>query len=884
MVADRSAPDAGEAAHARTAARPGAILSERIARAALAIALVGLVAWIHVLPLKLGAIDDFAREFVARALVFRGQSKSAINSSAALAERAAIADGLRAPLIFHGGDGHDHPLLGGFDSYYWLRLARNVLAHGSACDEIREGRCWDSYARAPTGRPNLFPRSIHVYAIALTHRVITFFRPGYPLSASSFWVPVVVGALGVLPAFALGRRLGGTAGALAAAVVVGLNPVVLQRSIGCDNDIWNVVLPLCIAWLLIRAIETSLMFRATLWTIAAAAVVAIHSATWSGWVLGYDVALAGLMSCLAYRLLWPGDGGTRGAKGGPRQIVVVAAAFVLGSSVLVWIMAGRAAMLAFDPIRQFQLLAQSFRSEAPAAASIWPDVLSGDFAANIAELKPTSLGSIAHYMGGWPFFIAGIAGVLAMWFGESTPHRFLELLATVWFVVTFALAFEGYRFVMLFAAPFGLALAAAAAQIESAISRWLARRVRESLASLSALALIAIALVWPVHQGYTAARAYLPDIDSAWRDTFEDIRQNSPLDSIIDVWWDFGYWSEFIAERRTSADGGSLRSHIPYWTAKALLAPDEREAAGLFRMLNCSSDPAPGENSEGAFGKLRRYGLDEIAAAETIAAIAPLDRAGADGYLAGRGLAPPRARADVLASSHCAPPESFLVLSDNVPAAPSFHTAGSWDLRHAYAVRRGLAMPREEAIRELVEHLGYDRAAAIALLNQGASARGKQLENFLSPNENYLTPGWIPCRLSADGGLTCRVAGTALDDKNQLEAIELKPSDPRETRLAVTHQGAPAVANGIVGTVIVAGADRLKTTRNSAAQYPNVAVLFDPNGEHVLAGSRALVESTLTQLLFLDGRYNKLFHKEGERVGYGGNRVTSWRIGWPDQP
>jgi Oligosaccharyl transferase STT3 subunit len=881
MVADRSAADAGEAAGARPGALPGATFPARLASAALAIALVGFVAWIRALPLKLGAIDDFARAFVARALVFRGEIGSAINSPAARAERAAIADGLRAPLLFRGGDGRDHPVLGGFDSYYWLRLARNVLSHGSACDEMRNGRCWDGYARAPTGRPNLFSHSVHVYAIALAHRVITYFRPGYPLSSSSFWVPVVVGALGVLPAFALGRRLGGTAGALGAAVIVGLNPVVLQRSIGSDNDIWNVVLPLCIAWLLIRAIETSSITRAALWAIAAAAVVAIHAATWSGWVLGYDVALAGLISCLAYVLLWRGRGAAPDARSEARRIAFVAVWFVASSSILVWITAGHAAILAFDPIRQFQLLARSFASEAPGAASIWPDVLNGDFAANIAELKPTSLGGIAHYMGGWPFFIAGFAGLAAMWIGDGTPDRFLELLVSVWFLATFALAFEGYRFVMLLAAPFGLALAAIAAPVERAILAWLAPRMSEGLASVSAFTLIALALVWLAHQGYAAARAYLPDIDSAWRDTFEEIRQNSPSDSIVDIWWDFGYWSEFMAERRTSADGGSVRSRILYWTAKALLAPDEREAAGLFRMLNCGSDPAPGEGIDGAFGKLRRYGLDEIAAADTITAISSLDRTDADEYLAQRGLAP-SARTDVLVSSHCTPPESFLVLSDNVPAAPSFHTAGSWDLRHAYAVRRGLTQPREDAIRELVAHLGYDRAAALALLNDAADKRGEQLENFLSPKETYFTSGWIPCRASANGSLICRVAETPLDGTERLEAIQLKPGAQGETRLAVTHQGSATLAYETVGTVVVAAADRLETTHDASAQYPGVAVLFDPSGGRVLAGSPELIESTLTQLLFLDGRYNKLFQKEGERVGYGGNRVTSWRIGWPE--
>ncbi len=81
------------------------------------------------------------------------------------------------------------------------------------------------------------------------------------------------------------------------------------------------------------------------------------------------------------------------------------------------------------------------------------------------------------------------------------------------------------------------------------------------------------------------------------------LRQQSPPNAIVNTWWDYGYWAKYAAERRVNNDGGSLRTHIPYWTARVLAAPSERESAGLLRMLDCGSDATP--EAEGPCGCLR---------------------------------------------------------------------------------------------------------------------------------------------------------------------------------------------------------------------------------------------------------------------------------------
>ena len=166
-----------------------------------------------------------------------------------------------------------------------------------------------------------------------------------------------------------------------------------------------------------------------------------------------------------------------------------------------------------------------------------------------------------------------------------------------------------------------------------------------------------------MRQGYAAARSYLPKLNAAWWSTLSVLRQQSPPDAIVNTWWDYGYWTKYVAERRVNNDGGSLRTHIPYWTARALAAPTERESAGLLRMLDCGSDATPeAEGNEGAYGKLLSYGVDGLKAEAIIL------RTGADGSPAGAGI-PGRAKAERIGASRYSAldalrPSGFIPASD----------------------------------------------------------------------------------------------------------------------------------------------------------------------------------------------------------------------------
>ena len=163
-----------------------------------------------------------------------------------------------------------------------------------------DGVCRDTYTNAPVGRTNVYSRSLHIAAIIGLHRLITFFRPGFPIPSSSFLVQALIGMLGVIPAFAIGRRVAGNLGGFCAAIVVGFNPLFLERSLGSDDDVWNVVLPLFIVWALIEASAASSYRQQIAYATLGAVFVGLHAASWSGWPFAYGVLMIALLANLLF--------------------------------------------------------------------------------------------------------------------------------------------------------------------------------------------------------------------------------------------------------------------------------------------------------------------------------------------------------------------------------------------------------------------------------------------------------------------------------------------------------------------------------------------------------------------------------------------------------
>lgn len=796
-----------------------------------------------------------------------------------------------------GDDGQEHVYLGDLDSYLWLRHARTLLRTGDPCDAVVDGVCRDQHSTAPLGGATYYARTLHVAAIAALDRVVTWWRGReLPLPDAARTTALLVALAGVVPAFSLGRRLGGgnVAGAVAV-VLTALDARVLARTLGADNDVWTVVLPLYVLWLVVAALGARRPGPAIAAAAAAGGCVGLHAWAWRGWPFPPVVVTIGLAAALLLEVARYGVAGARRDPAGVRRTLLVLVVFALATGVATSLTPdGGVVRVARD------VAATLVTRPAPAPASVaelsFPNGLT-----TVAELAPLDLAAIARQAGGtavlvgawlgivllllprerwrarhrcvfavallgggWlvlagigsvasatallgvPLVGATLAGVAGDDDARDRSARAAAVILVAWFGAAAYAASGGLRF-YLFAVPpiaFGGAVLVgrATAAIRSAIAdgpRWY-----RALATAGLALVLAIAFLRLLDPGFTMASRYRPLMNDAWWDALEHLRDTSSPAAIVHGWWESGHWISYVADRRVANDGSSLLTHVPYWTSRALLAADERDSAGVLRMLSCGSDASPRPEGEaGARAILRRLGQDPLAAFAIVADLVSRDDASARAYLEARGLAPSE-REQVLRATHCTPPEAYLVVSS--------------------------ALLRKRSA--LVEMASWDPRSAAAVDDRSAQRRASSGVPFVAD--------WIACS-ERDGAVRCPIATSVGGGRTTLDEVAY-PQDAPGRAVLTTHSAADgARLSGAPGLVLVAGAQRVERVTPESPVHPDLGVLIDVERRRVLVGAPVLIGSTLVQLLYLDGRSTSHFVKVDERVA-AGERVTTWRIRWPE--
>src|SRR5579883_1369047 len=277
---------------------------------------------VRLIPLYLPAADAYAWGAVraaARAEVLRNDPSAAAldptSLDAAVAEWSARHADALAPVkrqaeqrfldayTFRGEDGRRHVYLGDEDGYYWLQLARTLLARGSVCDRIEGGACIDALTNAPVGQAIEYVRSPHVYAIAALERLIGWLRPGFPLSSAGVLVPMLLSALMMIPAFLIAQSVSNRFGGLMAVLLLSLNSVILARTGDGDDDIWTVALPILSTALITASFSRRGWRGRLLLSGLGGATLALLVNAWKGWPLFVLATLAGLVALAAWALL-----------------------------------------------------------------------------------------------------------------------------------------------------------------------------------------------------------------------------------------------------------------------------------------------------------------------------------------------------------------------------------------------------------------------------------------------------------------------------------------------------------------------------------------------------------------------------------------------------
>lgn len=775
----------------------------------------------------------------------------------------------RAQYRHEGADGRQHAYLGDYDSYLWVRHARNYLRQGTTCDAAIDGICRDTLAPAPVGRRMRYARSLHIAAIVALQRVADAVAPGWPLTATAFWVPVIIGALGVPPAFAIGRRIGGRFGAVAAAVLVGTHPVFLGRSIGADNDVWNVVLPVWMAWAAIEAMIARRAVGTVVYALVAAGFAALHAATWGGWMLTYVVVLLGLA-------LYAVRTAIACKAAACRRSMLALVVLVIATGTFTTLTGSKERDLDVPP--QFVAPLVALHAAPPTTATIFPNALR-----TVAEAQRAALPESVRELGGWAYVLLGWLGIVILWVPRrgGAARTAAAAVLTPWLVIAHLLTSGAERFALLAVPPLAFGVAAALGGAHATAGRVVCRALggRSGVARVVATAGMVAVLGIFLRSGVSTARGYLPQMNDDWWDTLVVVRRTTPPETIVDTWWDYGHWVKYVAERRVTVDGAGLGTHVPYWFARALLAPSERETLGLLRMLNCGSDATPEpEAAAGAYGRLRALGFDELDAHTIVIELARLDRDAGWALLRNRGLDPTAIDA-VLASTHCTPPPALLVLGSRMVHFWGLLHLGSWDVGRAYAMQVARNRPEDEAIADLVRRLGLDPRAARTLWSEARARRTPaEVERFIAPADPLLSLRSFPCR-ETEGRLRwkCPLRGAP----GGVRGFVYRADSPAESRLSLRADGASRSRQARPAHMVVAGSADVTEVAFPGASSDVPAVLLDLGRRQIALGPAYLLRSTFARLMFLDDRGLTGLRKVADRAG-SGEHVKTYRVAVPN--
>lgn len=950
--------------------------AQRLGMAALLLIALLLTLWIRMQPIGLSVTDDWAESNIRQNLnnQFASQIQQqfptlpAENRDALIAQKveeyitqnpaefAAIKKQFSAQLKdgfqYEDGDGDKHTYLGDLDSYFWLRYTRNWLNTGTTCDAVTpQGECRDTFVLAPVGVPSSFNPSLHVFAIGWLHLFITLFDPHFPLTATSMYVPVLLGLLAVIPAFFIGRKIAGNVGGFVAAVLIAVNPMHLSRSMGSDNDTWNIMMPLFAAWMLMEALDAKDWKRATGYAAASAAFVGLHAAAWAGWWLTYLVFLCGALGLVGFRVARDLIRGERKPwlDAGVRTALIATLMFYVGSLIALLPTTGAVGYL------QIPLVATqaSGSIDSAVANAYWPNVLT-----TVAELNKSSLAGAIGNFGGPLLFLASLVGVLLMilprrgWrighyvalalgialyaylvnsgasklvgllilaapvaaillldliWGvgkEEEAHLGAALIILVWFIATTYATYSGVRFILLMVPAFGLGVGVLAGRVHEWVTRVLSREFPRATAwvAIGAFFIIALLLIQPVKAGYATAHGFIPSIDDAWWGALTKIRDETPTDAVINSWWDFGHWFKYVAERRVTADGTTQHTHVPRWLGLALVTPDEREAVGVLRMLDCGSDATPqAEGALGAYGIATEALGDPIKAQDLVRELVTLDRADAARAIADAGIDDQTA-ARLLERTHCEPPaDYFITSSDMIGKAGVWAHFGLWDFNRAYAVAQVQQESQQTAVSRIAERLGVTPQEATSIYvdiqkrrqPNGAWDEGA-LNAWIAPWPGYLTGGWVGCTRAENGTVLQCPAGVGISQSNgqtlAIDGFVYNTTAPERSIVVigayVNGQRVGQQANATVESIIVAD-DTLRKLANPNPTINGISILIDVKQDRMLIASSQLAESQFTRLYYLDGRYSKAFKKFDDRSSpVTGARIITWQVDWDayDQP
>lgn len=751
------------------------------------------------------------------------------------------------------------PYLIELDCYQWYRYGRDIIDHGYMGDKKVGSQVYDMHMIAPIGRP--ISQELAPYVGAYLYKIINPIT-GTNLMGAFFIIPIVIMALAVIPAFLIGRRLGGDIGGFFTATLVAIHPAILSRTMGGapDTDPYTVFFPLLIFWLVIEAFESEKISTKAIYASLAGISTGIFAFAWSGWWYIFDFVIAMIGLYLAYYIISEYfvrkkkllDNIKNDMKA--RNLVIMLVLYIVLSSIFVPIFVGFNSLggAVFNPL-SFVTIKEA------AKTNLWPNVYT-----TVAEMNASTISSTIESMGGKVMFLIGLLGIFMLLLKNQKGERKVEyfILLTLWFAGAIYATTKGIRFTLILAPAYTIGFGFAVSWVYENASRWVSKEMNigMTLTKIALVILLCMLLIPTLKVAKATSVGEMSMMNDAWYSSLQKIDKEASKDAIINSWWDYGHWFKALADRAVTFDGASQNRPQAHWIGKVLLTSNEEEAIGILRMLDC------GANS--AFDVLDKDMGNMHESVDLLYRIIVMDKENAKKELLKYVSAE---KADqILKYTHCAPPEDYFITSeDMVGKAGVWAHFGSWDFERAEIWREFRDLPLQDAVSKMMNEFNYTKDYAEKLYYEvQAISNEQEANNWISPWPGYITA--TACSKEDNSTVVC-----AFSLQGQTVPIEVNTK---------TEEAFIETTKGIVYPYSLAYIDssgqfREKKYSNTTMPY-SMALINNAQGVQGILMSPELASSMFTRLFYFNATGLRHFDQFEYQRDVTGQDIYIWKVDW----
>ncbi|PIN75799.1 hypothetical protein COV17_03580 [Candidatus Woesearchaeota archaeon CG10_big_fil_rev_8_21_14_0_10_36_11] len=786
------------------------------------------------------------------------------------------------------------------DPYYWFAEARNYLEYGQLGDSynadgerifsLRNGR----EGRAITNIP------VHTIFSAWVYKFVHLFSKDTSLMRVIFFIPVIIIGLSLIPAFLIGRKVGGNVGGFFASTIIAINAALLGRTPAgfSDTDAYNILFPLLIAWFFLEALEAKNTKKKVLFGCIAGLVSGLYAVTWLGYWYILVFIFAAIIIYLGYNIVRNVQHKETKPlfKKNVKDTAFVGGIYFIASAVFISLLAG---FSKFKILFTAPLKASAIKQVA--VTKIWPNVLT-----TVAEFNETDLSGIISQMGGKFLFWIGLMGIILLlcttkkekmknvwyflgsgayyliiislkntlnnpivfitlisvpvlvgiikivYFKESNANMQYALLLIIWIAGTAYGFTKGVRFSILMVPAFAIAFGAMIGITYKAASEWLSNAIHidKTISKVLFIIIFCLLLITPLNDAKNTVQNEIPSMNDAWYTSLTKIK-DSTKEAIITSWWDFGHWFYSISGQHVTFDGADQGERI-YWVGKTLLTDDEQVSVGLLRMLNCGQQK-PVHVLEGFLNG------DAVKAVDVMNKMMVVnDKTKAVKILKDEGLTTAQI-ADVIAITYCDNllDQFYITSEDMVGKAGVWGHFGSWDFKKA-AMYQAVKLDVQNGKQILMNKFGLTSSEAdtyyYEITTTGADQWIAQWPNYQGSFGCDETSTALECTISVGNGN----AVIQIDKATKEAFIQTNNGKVYPNSIVYTTE------NGIVEKKFV-------------GELMGLSVILVDQNTIVLAHPLQ-ANSMFTKLFLFDGHGLKCFSKFDDRQQLTGARIITWKV------